>query len=77
MLRKAAVAEDTLTSFEQWIADFRTKAVALGVTEGTYTRIMHGVRHDTTGLEAFDNQQGCARLPAQGRYAAHGWLSRA
>ena len=56
MLRKAAVAQDTLTSFEQWIAAFPTKAVALGVTEGTYTRVMYGQYPDTTGPESIRNQ---------------------
>jgi len=42
--------------FEQWIVSFRAKAMARGITEETYTRVMHGVRPDTTGLEAIHNQ---------------------
>lgn len=56
MLPKAAVAQDTRTSFEQWIGAFRTKAVAPGVTEGTHIRVMCGLHPDTTGLDAIRNQ---------------------
>jgi membrane-bound lytic murein transglycosylase B len=51
---KKAGAEST--SFDQWISAFRTKAVARGITEETYTRVMRGLRPDTTGLEAINNQ---------------------
>jgi peptidoglycan lytic transglycosylase B len=43
-------------SFDQWIVDFRGKAMARGITEETYTRVMRGLRPDTTGLEAIRNQ---------------------
>ncbi|MFZ0422272.1 MAG: lytic murein transglycosylase [Xanthobacteraceae bacterium] len=42
--------------FAQWIANFREKAVARGITDDTYTRVMAGVQPDTTGLEAILNQ---------------------
>src|ERR1700722_4487565 len=42
--------------FDQWILAFRAKAMARGITEETYTRVMRGVRPDTTGLEAIHNQ---------------------
>jgi lytic murein transglycosylase len=42
--------------FEQWVATFRTKAIAHGITEETYTRVMRGIRPDTTGLEAIRSQ---------------------
>src|SRR5580658_1946114 len=41
---------------DQWIASFRSKAVAHGITDDTYTRVMAGVQPDTTGLEAIRNQ---------------------
>src|SRR6202790_3801824 len=43
-------------TFDQWIAAFRAKAIARGITEETYTRVMRGVHPDTTGLEAIRNQ---------------------
>ena len=53
-----ASAQDTLqdTAFERWIAAFRAKAEARGITEETYTRVMRGVQPDTAGLEAIRNQ---------------------
>src|SRR5215468_10093352 len=42
--------------FEQWIAAFRSKAAARGVSEETYTRVMRGVQPDMTGLNAIRNQ---------------------
>jgi membrane-bound lytic murein transglycosylase B len=42
--------------FDQWIAAFRTKAVAHGITDETYARVMHAVAPDTTGLEANRDQ---------------------
>ena len=42
--------------FDQWIAAFRAKAVARGITDATYTRATQGIEPDTTGLEAIRNQ---------------------
>jgi lytic murein transglycosylase len=42
--------------FEQWIAAFRAKALAHGITPETYARVMRAVRPDTAGLEAIHNQ---------------------
>jgi membrane-bound lytic murein transglycosylase B len=42
--------------FDQWIAAFRAKALAHGITEETYARVMRGFEPDTTGLEAIRNQ---------------------
>ena len=41
---------------EQWIAAFRSKAAARGVSEETYTRVMRGVQPDMTGVNAIRNQ---------------------
>jgi membrane-bound lytic murein transglycosylase B len=42
--------------FDQWIAAFRAKAVAHGITDATYTRATQAIEPDTTGLEAIRNQ---------------------
>jgi lytic murein transglycosylase len=42
--------------FDQWIAAFRAKALARGITPETYTRVMSAVRPDTAGLEAIRDQ---------------------
>src|SRR3974377_38960 len=51
--RPAAHAE---IGFEQWIAAFRSKAVARGTSEETYTRVMPPVHPDMTGVNAIRNQ---------------------
>jgi lytic murein transglycosylase len=56
MLPKPAGAENTRMPFDQWIAAFRLKAIAHGITPETYTHVMSGVRPDATGLEAIRNQ---------------------
>ena len=35
------------TGFERWVITFRPKAIARGVPEATYTRVMSGVKPDT------------------------------
>src|SRR5215831_2014190 len=35
------------TGFEHWVTTFRPKAIARGVPEATYTRIMSGIKPDT------------------------------
>jgi membrane-bound lytic murein transglycosylase B len=42
--------------FEQWIAAFRDKALAHGITPETYARVMNAAKPDTAGLEAIHNQ---------------------
>ena len=42
--------------FEQWIATFRSKAAARGISEETYTRVMRGVQPDMTGVNAIRDQ---------------------
>ncbi|HTE77898.1 MAG TPA: lytic murein transglycosylase, partial [Xanthobacteraceae bacterium] len=44
------------TGFDQWVAAFRSKAVARGISDETYTRAMRGVQPDMTGLTAIHNQ---------------------
>jgi membrane-bound lytic murein transglycosylase B len=42
--------------FDEWIAAFRAKAEAHGITEATYTRVMTGIKPDMTGLKAIHEQ---------------------
>jgi membrane-bound lytic murein transglycosylase B len=42
--------------FEQWVAAFRSKAAARGISEDTYTRVMRGIEPDMTGVNAIRNQ---------------------
>jgi membrane-bound lytic murein transglycosylase B len=49
-------AADADTAFDRWIEEFRAKAIARGITDETYTRVMSGLRPDTTGLQAIHNQ---------------------
>jgi membrane-bound lytic murein transglycosylase B len=42
--------------FDAWVAAFRAKAEARGITAATYTRVMAGLKPDMTGLEAIRNQ---------------------
>jgi membrane-bound lytic murein transglycosylase B len=56
MLARTASAESTRMPFEQWIAAFRAKALAHGITPETYGRVMSAVKPDTAGLEAIRNQ---------------------
>jgi len=56
MLPARASAERTRMPFDQWILAFRGKAMAHGISEETYSRVMLGMHPDTTGLEAIRNQ---------------------
>ncbi len=56
ILPRVAGAKAIRLAFDQWIAAFRTTALAHGVTAETYTRVMSGLRPDTTGLEAIGSQ---------------------
>jgi membrane-bound lytic murein transglycosylase B len=49
----AALAD---TGFDRWVAAFRSKAVARGVSEETYGRAMRGIEPDMTGITAIRNQ---------------------
>jgi lytic murein transglycosylase len=51
-----AAAGNSPTSFDQWIAAFRAKALARGITPETYTRVMSAVEPDRAGLEAIREQ---------------------
>ena len=42
--------------FDRWIAAFRAKALAHGISDETYSRVMRSVQPDTAGLEAMHDQ---------------------
>jgi membrane-bound lytic murein transglycosylase B len=46
-----APAQGSKTTFEQWIAAFRSRAHARGISEATYTRVMSNITPDNTVLE--------------------------
>jgi membrane-bound lytic murein transglycosylase B len=41
-------AQSAQASFERWVAAFRPRAIARGVSEATYSRVMVGLKPDTT-----------------------------
>jgi len=43
-------------SFEQWVAGFRPRAIARGVSDATYTRVMGGIKPDTAVYALVRNQ---------------------
>jgi lytic murein transglycosylase len=43
-----AAAQSTRVSFEQWVAAFKPRALARGVSSATYDRVMNGLKPDTT-----------------------------
>ena len=49
-------ADAAALPFDRWIAAFRAKAVAHGITDATYARVMNGIDPDRTGLEAIRDQ---------------------
>ncbi|HLH91576.1 MAG TPA: lytic murein transglycosylase [Xanthobacteraceae bacterium] len=44
------------SSFERWVAAFRPRALARGVSAATYDRVMTGLKPDTHGLAAIHSQ---------------------
>jgi membrane-bound lytic murein transglycosylase B len=51
-----AWAQSTKEPFDQWVAAFRARALARGISDTTYTRVMHGLKPDTTVFEQLHNQ---------------------
>jgi membrane-bound lytic murein transglycosylase B len=47
----SALAEDGKSAFEQWVAAFRARARARGISDATYTRVMADVEPDTRVLD--------------------------
>ena len=55
-LMAPATAAPAAGDFAQWVARFRAKALARGISGETYDRAMDGLRPDTTGLAAIRTQ---------------------
>ena len=51
-----ARAQKASVAFETWIAAFRAKAIARGITEETYTKVMRGLKPDMAVLEQSHSQ---------------------
>jgi peptidoglycan lytic transglycosylase B len=51
-----ARAQKASVAFETWIATFRAKAAARGITEETYTKVMRGLKPDMVVLEQSHTQ---------------------
>lgn len=49
-------AQNARTSFDQWIASFRRRAVARGISEATYARVTAGLKPDMTVFEKIKTQ---------------------
>src|SRR5262245_12330636 len=52
----AAAFGQSSTPFAQWVASFRSRALARGVSGETYDRVMSGVKPDTTVFAQIRNQ---------------------
>src|ERR1700704_3627825 len=55
-LASPALAQATRTPFPQWVDAFRPPALARGVWEATYTRVMGGLKPDTTVFKELGSQ---------------------
>ena len=51
-----AHAQGGRPAFEQWVESLRARARARGVSEATYTRVMRGLKPDTTVFKEISNQ---------------------
>src|ERR1700694_1529316 len=56
LLPARALAQSTKEPFDQWVAAFRARASARGVSDATYTRVMRGLKPDTTVFEQLRTQ---------------------
>jgi lytic murein transglycosylase len=56
MLALPARAQSARMPFEQWVAGFRAKATARGLSDAVYMRVMSGVKPDTSVFEQIGNQ---------------------
>src|SRR5438270_3474155 len=51
-----ARAQASKSSFDQWVAAFRARARARGISDATYTRVMGNIRPDTAVFELIRSQ---------------------
>jgi lytic murein transglycosylase len=56
VLQAHAQAPSPQGTFEQWVAAFRARAQARGISDATYTRVMRGLKPDTTVFHELRNQ---------------------
>jgi membrane-bound lytic murein transglycosylase B len=45
------LAQGSKSAFDQWVAAFRSRALARGISDATYTRVMVGIKPDTAVFE--------------------------
>jgi lytic murein transglycosylase len=56
LLPAPAWAQSTKEPFDQWVVSFRARALARGISDATYTRVMRGLKPDTTVFKELHNQ---------------------
>src|SRR5258708_25791051 len=56
LLPPPARAQSPKEPFDQWVAAFRARALARGVSDATYSRVMHGLKPDNTVFEQLRSQ---------------------
>src|SRR3977135_3261227 len=49
--RSPALAQESQSGFDQWVASFRARARARGISDATYTRVMTNLKPDTAVFE--------------------------
>jgi lytic murein transglycosylase len=52
----SSLAQSAQLPFDQWVAAFRARAIARGISDATYSRVMHGLKPDTTVFNELRNQ---------------------
>src|ERR1700745_2610969 len=55
-LRGPASAQVAAQPFAQWVESFRARALAKGISDATYTRVMVGLKPDTSVFSQIRNQ---------------------
>jgi lytic murein transglycosylase len=55
-LPSGVLAQSAAQPFEQWVAAFRARALARGISEGTYARVMGSVKPDNSVFAAIRSQ---------------------
>jgi peptidoglycan lytic transglycosylase B len=55
-LPSGVLAQSASQPFEQWVAAFRARALARGISESTYSRVMGGVKPDNSVFAAIRSQ---------------------
>jgi membrane-bound lytic murein transglycosylase B len=73
-----ALAQGSKTGFDQWVAAFRARAHARGISDATYTRVMSNIKPDTAvfELQAVRNFQRKVGMEPGDGYAGMTLLAR-